>query len=68
MDLIEKQNAIRAVEGAVEVYNLAAERGLETHIARFYNVMARMVPGMVVEKKAPLHFAEKSFMPRKQVS
>src|SRR5689334_16055899 len=27
MDLAEKENAIRAVEGAVEVYNLAADMG-----------------------------------------
>jgi GDP-D-mannose 3', 5'-epimerase len=27
MDLREKENAIRAVEGALEVYNLAADMG-----------------------------------------
>src|SRR4030067_1503269 len=29
MDLSEKENAIRAVEGAVEVYNMAADMGGE---------------------------------------
>ena len=35
MDLSEKQNAIRAVEGAVEVYNLAADMGGMGFIERF---------------------------------
>ena len=35
MDLREKQNAIRAVEGAVEVYNLAADMGGMGFIERF---------------------------------
>ena len=35
MDLSEKQNAIRAVEGAVEVYNLAADMGGMGFIVRF---------------------------------
>jgi len=35
MDLSENQNAIRAVEGAVEVYNLAADMGGMGFIERF---------------------------------
>jgi GDP-D-mannose 3',5'-epimerase len=35
MDLSEKENAIRAVEGAVEVYNLAADMGGMGFIERF---------------------------------
>ena len=35
MDLSEKQNAIQAVEGAVEVYNLAADMGGMGFIERF---------------------------------
>ncbi len=35
MDLSEKQNAVRAVEGAVEVYNLAADMGGMGFIERF---------------------------------
>jgi nucleoside-diphosphate-sugar epimerase len=35
MDLSEKQNAIRAAEGAVEVYNLAADMGGMGFIERF---------------------------------
>lgn len=35
MDLSEKKNAIRAVEGAVEVYNLAADMGGMGFIERF---------------------------------
>ena len=35
MDLSEKENAVRAVEGAVEVYNLAADMGGMGFIERF---------------------------------
>src|SRR5208337_2305398 len=35
MDLSEKQNAVRAVEGAVEVYNFAADMGGMGFIERF---------------------------------
>lgn len=35
LDLSEKQNAVRAVEGAVEVYNLAADMGGMGFIERF---------------------------------
>ena len=35
LDLSEKENAIRAVEGAVEVYNLAADMGGMGFIERF---------------------------------
>ena len=35
MDVSEKENAIRAVEGAVEVYNLAADMGGMGFIERF---------------------------------
>jgi nucleoside-diphosphate-sugar epimerase len=35
MDLSEKENAIRAVEGAIEVYNLAADMGGMGFIERF---------------------------------
>ncbi len=35
LDLSEKENAIRAVEGAVEVYNLAADMGGMAFIERF---------------------------------
>jgi GDP-D-mannose 3', 5'-epimerase len=36
-----------------------AERGLETHIARFHNVYGPMAPGMVGAKKHRLHCAAK---------
>ena len=35
MDLSEKENAVRAVEGAVEVYNMAADMGGMGFIERF---------------------------------
>ncbi len=60
LDLSEKENAIRAVEGAVEVYNLAADMG--------GHGLHRALPGGMPAQHPDQHPPARSRLPRRRAA